>query len=95
MFGKTSPSPPPGNKDMPQPKTFSPAGTGLDTGFAKVAGLAIYGILIMSFLTAILCTANILKAHKDGGQASFVGLGMSMLTVIVSGSIVTIFNWVT
>jgi hypothetical protein len=88
------PTTPPGPHKMPPPKPFNPAGTGLDEGLARVAGLVMYGILAVSFLVALVCTGMIWKAHKDGGQASFVGLGMAMLTVIVSGSLVTVFNWV-
>ncbi|MYS87368.1 hypothetical protein [Embleya scabrispora] len=79
---------------MPKPKTFTPDSS-LTDGIAKVAGVVSYGILAFSFLVALVCTGMIWKAHKDGGQASFVGLGMAMLTVIVSGSLATIFNWVT
>lgn len=79
---------------MPNPKTFTP-NKDLTDGIANIAGVVSYGILVFSFLVALVCTGMIWKAHKDGGQASFVGLGMAMLTVIVSGSLATIFNQVT
>ncbi|MGW9210856.1 hypothetical protein ACWGR4_28185 [Embleya sp. NPDC055664] len=93
VMDKTPPPDPPG-KNMPTPKNYSPPGK-LTDGIAKVAGLVSYGILAFSFLVALVCTGMIWKAHKDGGQASFVGLGMAMLTVIVSGSLATIFNYIT
>ncbi|OPC77543.1 hypothetical protein B4N89_44455 [Embleya scabrispora] len=91
---KTPPPTQPPGKNMPNPKNYSPPAD-LTNGIAKVAGMVSYGILAFSFLVALVCTGMIWKAHKDGGQASFVGLGMAMLTVIVSGSLATIFNYIT
>lgn len=77
---------------IPDGERFEPDAA-MTEGLSRGIGLAMWVILIVAFFVALWRTGAIYRAHKDGGQASFVGLGLALLTVIASGSVIYIFNW--
>lgn len=77
---------------IPEGEEFTPDGN-MTEGLQRTIGLAMWAIFVTAFFVALWRTAAIYRAHKDGGQASFVGLGLALLTVIASGSVIYIFNW--
>ncbi|WP_126638939.1 hypothetical protein [Embleya hyalina] len=82
-------------QDIPQPVDFDNNVTDdMNQQLGRIIGFVVWTILILAFFSTLACVAMIVKAHKDGGEAPVKGFVFSVTAVVMSGSVVSIFNWV-